>query len=99
MKDLRPVTTEGVRYRLSHSKPSQMEDGQSCRVYCEESEADEAIVEINCVEFRFARASYDATRWEPGLRNFIRALEVAFDQGVSRQKVVIRETLREVIGI
>lgn len=92
----------GPRYRISYSRPSTMDDGKPCRVYCHESEADKATVELVGMQYReweFARAKHDESRWDSALENLLRAFEIAFEQGVNHQKVVIRDTLREVIGV
>lgn len=94
----------GPRYRVSYVKRSEMEDGRPCQVYCAEDDPDaiEAVVELTGMqyqEWRFGRASYDATRWDGGLDKLLRAFAVAFEQGVGHQKLLIRNTLREVIGV
>lgn len=96
-----------VRYRVSYTRASQMDDGKPCRVYCEKDhpDADEAVVEINGLQYqdwRFGKIAYsrgEPPRWDHRLETLLRAFQVAFDQGVAHQKVTIRDTLREVIGL
>lgn len=90
------------RYRIKYTKPSKTEEGVPCRAYCEEKEADRAIVEVAGVahrELTFGRMSHAPEYWDAELSTLIRMLEAAFDQGVNFQKVLIRDTFREVIGI
>ena len=94
-----------VRYRVSYTRPSEMDDGKPCRVYCEKDhpDADEAIIELTGIQYqdwRFKKIKMSGGLvWDYQLERLLRAFQVAFDQGVAHQRVVIRDTLREVIGI
>ncbi|SFJ46957.1 hypothetical protein SAMN03159338_1475 [Sphingomonas sp. NFR04] len=103
MKTLRPESPPGgVRYRLSFTKPGEMENGRACRVYCEEEEADECIVELSGVrwtDWRFGRSERDPKQWDSDLQYLLDAFQHAFAQGVTHQKNQIRDQLRELIGL
>lgn len=94
-----------VRYRVSYTRASEMDDGKPCRVYCEQDhpDADEAIVEITGIQYqdwRFGKVEIGGEmRWDYQMDRLLRAFQVAFDQGVAYQRVKIRDTLREVIGL
>jgi len=91
----------GPNVRLRYSKPSTMDDGRPCQVYCDEADATVCIVELvgHYREWRFDRSKGDPTRWEGARDDLVYALQNAFDQGRNHQRHAIASTLREVIGL
>lgn len=103
--------TAAPRLRITYSKPSTYDDGSACRVYSNEAEGDEVTIKVEgCFrEFTILRNTFTGTNdrghyqrageWPLEKAWLLDMLQSSFDQGVRHQKTVIRDTLREVIGI
>ena len=88
-----------VRYTVHYSRPSRFDDDRPCRVYCEEAEADQCVIEVrqHGGEMRFHRR--DDGSWPFEKRMIERWLQDAFDQGDAFARKDIRDGLRELLAV
>lgn len=85
------------QYRVSYTRtmPPDADTPNGCSVYCDDNDdrADQCIVDVGGVEFRFGRSTFDADRWESGKDRLESALQKTFEQGRAVQRQIMRDAL------